>query len=292
MAYEYALQHKVDLANVLGSGERSKINIYDVKAVQEPKTFKFSRKHLTHEQHHHHGFVRAFSRQKTLEQLHGGSKQAVSQLSAAGQRQGDGNVRQTAKPSAIGQNQPRQVQHELTDSINANPKAEIPHFSIRRTLPINPLLKHIDDLNQFSSTARVERSAVLAKIVNLTLQKFPEFKTLMIGKSFKQAKYILIHYKNLTDDSKEIVYESWPNKSHQKSSLSKEELSKYPSILVLDGSETEISWIEPVLGFNNVSLKELRDQFWQILRRTDSQRQRIRVRKVSRGRDVQRPPSH
>lgn len=248
MAFEYASDHKIDLSNVLGSGERGKINIFDIKITQQPKTFKFSRKHFPHE--HHQGAIRVFSRSAPHSHHLTTSRQSL-QPSENLPKQSEVHKPQV-KTQVSTKFSTDHSQTFLTDLDYSNPKAVMPHFSIKRTFSINPLLKHIDELNQFSTTTRIELHTILAKIVNLTLQKFPEFRTLMIGKSFTQAKYLLIHYKSLVDESKYAVYEAWPNKSIQKSSLPKEELSKYPSIVILDGSETDLSSIEPVLGFNNV----------------------------------------
>ena len=273
LAFEYASEHKIDISNILGSGEKGKINIYDIKITQEPRTFKFARKRSQHD--HHQGAIRVFPNNahlanhstplKPLQQK--GEKEAVQTDFPKLRSVTQGSAK---LDSSLAQNLPADMDY-------SNSKAAIPHFSIKRTLPINPLLKHIDELNQFSSTAKVDLSSVLVKIMNLTLQKFPEFRTLIVGKSFMQAKYLLIQYKNLVDGSKDIVYEAWPNKPHQRSRLAKEALSKYPSIVILDGSETDLASIEPVLGFNSVSLKELHYHFWPILRSAHSYRKRLRL---------------
>jgi hypothetical protein len=240
MALDFAQKNNINVSEVLGSSEKGKINVYDLKSLLHPKKFKFF--HHGHPSSKPNSGVRLFSRKCQNESTPSENMNipiAFEKTGVAKSSTPDNHLNSTSNSFEVDQTK--------------NPKSVIPHFSLKRKLSLDQLIKFTDLINSSSSTQKVELSDVMLKIIHLTLLKFPEFKIFFIGDKFLKAKELLIEYKSFSDPLKNIIFYAETVQSLLQYQNSNRYQINQPSIQVIDAIDTEILSFQPVLSYNNVS---------------------------------------
>lgn len=221
MALELAQTNKIDLGKIIPTGEGRRITYSDIKAIVEPRTFRY------------------YNEIKT------GTKRVKLDLKRHANPELVAEAEQKDEPPAPSQPLPLAGS---TVPAHINPKSEIPHFWLKKRLEVDTLDRFLKELPQ---DRRVGVDGALIKFVKDSIALNPDFYNFRVRGKFFRAKQLWINYKNLADPklNRTVRLDEFSKMSFEGSEAFDPDR---PTFKIIDASGTDIVAIMPVLRENQV----------------------------------------